>query len=85
VRKAHFDDRETDAAMFHGGPPLTFSDALIEVTAFASEGPAWLGNDLIQFGDFALNRSGHAAIVPSRHFVPKIDIARPLEMKEAAN
>jgi hypothetical protein len=24
ARKAQFDDRETDAAMFHGGPPLTF-------------------------------------------------------------
>jgi hypothetical protein len=28
ARKAHFDHRETDAAMFHGGPPLTFNYAL---------------------------------------------------------
>jgi hypothetical protein len=42
ARKAHFDDRETDAAMFHGGPPLTFNCALIEATAFASAGPAEL-------------------------------------------
>ena len=25
ARKVHFDDRETDAAMFHGGPPFTIS------------------------------------------------------------
>jgi hypothetical protein len=31
VRKAHFDDRETDAAMFHGGPPLTFNCALTKL------------------------------------------------------
>src|SRR5882757_949018 len=40
ARKARFDDRETDAAMFHGGPPLTFSCASIEATAFARAGPA---------------------------------------------
>jgi hypothetical protein len=28
AREAHFDHRETDAAMFHGGPPLTFNYAL---------------------------------------------------------
>jgi hypothetical protein len=44
VRKAHFDDREIDAAMFHGGPPLTFNYALIEATAFAGAGPAQLGD-----------------------------------------
>jgi hypothetical protein len=51
VRKAHFDDREIDAAMFHGGPPLTFNYALIEATAFASAGPVSLemGNGLIEF------------------------------------
>jgi hypothetical protein len=51
AQKAHFDDRETDAAMFHGGPPLTFKYALIEATAFASAGPAQLPNGLIQFRD----------------------------------
>ena len=44
VRKAHFDDRETDAAMFHGRPPLTFNYALLEVTAFAGAGLAQLGD-----------------------------------------
>jgi hypothetical protein len=38
ARKAHFNDRETDAAMFHGGPPLTVSYALIEANAFTSVG-----------------------------------------------
>ena len=36
VRKAHFDDREIDAAMFHGAPPLTFNCALIEATGFSN-------------------------------------------------
>jgi hypothetical protein len=36
VRKAHFDHGETDIAMFHGGPPLTFNYVLIEATAFVS-------------------------------------------------
>jgi hypothetical protein len=43
-----------------------------------------MGNGLIHFRDFALN-SGHGAIVRHVDFVPKDDIARPLEMKEAAN
>jgi hypothetical protein len=33
VRKAHFDDREIDAAMLHGESPLTFDYALIEAAA----------------------------------------------------
>jgi hypothetical protein len=53
ARKVHFDDREADAAMFHGGPPLAFNDVLIETTAFANAGPDHfeMGNDLIQFRD----------------------------------
>jgi hypothetical protein len=39
VRKAHFDDGETDVAMFHGGPPLTFNYVLIGATASVSAGP----------------------------------------------
>jgi hypothetical protein len=50
--KAHFDDGETDAAMFHGGPPLTFSYAP-EATAFASAGLAQLrdGHGMSQVPD----------------------------------
>ncbi len=40
ARKVHFDDRESDATMFHGAPPLTFDCVQIEATAFGSSGPA---------------------------------------------
>jgi hypothetical protein len=41
ARKAHFGDRETDAAMFHGGPPLTFNYALSVTSAVeAIDAPA---------------------------------------------